>query len=185
MKMGTQQNNVLAGDYKSFRELFLQHRKTIYSFIFVHVGNAADADDLFQDVCVVLWRKFDQFHIGTNFKAWAKQICRNVIMDFRKQRRRHPVKGLDNETMDLLVQRYEHIQDQVEDRLETLHACVDKLNFRDRHLVQMAYDQGKAVKAIAQEVDVSIQRIYKRLGTIHGTLLQCVRHTLKTNGAGI
>ncbi len=183
--MGIQQNKVLTGDYESFETLFLEHRKAIYSFIFVHVGNASDADDLFQNVCVVLWRKFDQFHSGTNFKAWAKQIGRNVIMDFRKQRRRHPVKGLDNETMDLLVHRYEHIQDQVEDRLETLHSCVDKLNARDRHLVQMAYTQEKAVKAIAQEVEVSIQRIYKRLGTIHGTLLQCVRHTLKSKGAGI
>lgn len=182
--MRTQPNNTLTGEYESFQELFLEHRKAVYSFIFVHVGNTPDADDLFQDVCVVMWRKFSQFRAGTNFKAWAKQICRNIIMDFRKQRRRRPVKGLDNETLDLLVQRYEHIQDQVEDRLETLHSCVDKLNFRDRHLVQMAYDQQKAVKEIAREVSVSIQRIYKRLGTIHGTLLKCVRRTLESKGAG-
>jgi RNA polymerase sigma-70 factor (ECF subfamily) len=183
--MGTQQNNTLAGDYKSFEELFLEHRKAIYSFIYVHIGNAADADDLFQDVCVVLWRRFGQFQVGTNFKAWAKQVCRNVIMDFRKRRRRHPMQGFDNETMELLAHRYEHIQDQVEDRLETLHGCVDKLNFRDRRLIQMAYDQAKAIKVIAEEVEVSVQRIYKRLGTIHGTLLQCVRRTLKSKGAGI
>ena len=183
--MGSQHNSALAGDYRSFQELFLEHRKAIYSFIYVHIGNTADTDDLFQDVCVVLWRRFDQFQVGTNFKAWAKQICRNVIMDFRKRRLRHPVKGLDHDTMDLLLQRYEQMQDQVEDRLETLHTCVDKLSFRDRRLVQMAYDQAKAVKVIAQEVEVSVQRIYKRLGTIHGTLLQCVRRTLNSKGAGI
>lgn len=183
--MGSQHDSALAGDYSSFQELFLAHRKAIYSFIYVHIGNTADADDLFQDVCVVLWRRFDQFQVGTNFQAWAKQICRNVIMDFRKRRRRRPVKGLDNDIMDLLLQRYGHMQDQVEDRLETLHTCVDKLNFRDRHLVRMAYDQAKAVKVIAQEVEVSVQRIYKRLGTIHGTLLQCVRRTLNSKGAGI
>ena len=109
----TVQNQGAAGTYKAFVEHFSEARRTVYAFIFVLVGNAADADDIFQEVCVVLWRRYDQFRPGTNFLAWAKQIARNLVMDHRKRRFRRRVTGLDEKTGDMLAARFERIQDQV------------------------------------------------------------------------
>ncbi len=144
------------------------------------MANAADTEDLFQEMCIVLWRKFDQFQAGTNFRAWAKQIGRNLIMDYQKKHKRRPVTRLDDEMINLLSFRYEPIQNEIDLRLETLKQCVDKLSFRDRNLIEKAYKRGESVKCIANETEVSVQRIYKRLGTIHGTLLRCIRTTLSS-----
>jgi len=184
MVMGIQshQDSGANETYNAFVQNYAQVRRTIYAFVFVLMGNAADADDVFQEVCVVLWRRFDQFQPGTNFLAWAKQIARNLVMDHRKRRSRRHYTGLDDKTMDMLAARFERIQDQVEDRVEALKHCLDKIEDKDRHLLQATYEQGEPVKRIAKKAQVSVQGIYKRLGNVHGTLLRCVRRTLEERG---
>ena len=171
--------------YQLFQREYLHNRKAIFTFVFILVGNRADADDIFQDACVVMWKKFDSFTPGTSFIAWAKQICRNLVMDYRKKRRRRKVVGLDDKTVDLLAFRYEHMQNQIDDRIEALKQCVKKLSFRDHELVEMAYRKGHAVKEIAAECSVSVQRIYRRLGDVHKSLLFCLRQTLSQRGINL
>lgn len=181
--MGASQTHNLNDRYKAFLSEYLDVRKPLYAFIFVLTHNAADTDDIFQEASSILWRKFDQFEAGTHFLAWAKQIARNLVMDLRKKRGRHPVVELDDKTVDLLAFRYQRVQDRVEDRIEALKSCVEKLDSGDRDLVKAVYDEGSPVKKIAKKSKVSVQRIYKRLGGIQGTLLRCVRRTLDSRGA--
>ncbi len=168
--------------YGTFESHFLECRKALYAFIFALTSNAADTEDIFQEASVIMWRKFDRFKPGTNFRAWAKQIARNLIMDHRKRKRRQKVTGLDDSTVELLAFRHEAIQNEIEDRLDALKRCVGKLSFRDHSLVDQAYQRGEPVKNIARETEVSVQRIYKRLGAIQGTLLRCVKRTLSERG---
>ncbi|MCG8376941.1 MAG: sigma-70 family RNA polymerase sigma factor, partial [Chlorobiales bacterium] len=160
--MGAAQPQHANERYKAFLNEYLKARKPLYAFVYVMTHNAADADDIFQEASSILWRKFDQFQAGTNFMAWAKQIARNLVMDLRKKRGRHPVVDLDDKTVDLLAFRYQRIQDHVEDRIEALKLCVDKLEPKDRDLVKATYEEGKPVKKIAKTAKVTVQGIYKR-----------------------
>lgn len=180
--MGAAQAHNLNERYKAFLSEYLLVRKPLYAFIYVLTHSAADTDDIFQEASSILWRKFEQFKEGTNFLAWAKQIARNLVMDLRKKRARHPVVDLDDNTMDLLAFRYQRIQDQVEDRTEALKRCVERLESGDRDLIKATYEEGKPVKKIAKKSKVSVQRIYKRLGGIQGVLLRCVRRSLEHRG---
>ena len=44
-----------------FSELLTRHQSELYGYIFAVVRNWEDADDLYQSVCLILWRKFDRF----------------------------------------------------------------------------------------------------------------------------
>jgi RNA polymerase sigma-70 factor (ECF subfamily) len=180
--MGVAAPHNLNERYKAFLSEYLLVRKPLYAFIYVLTHNAADTDDIFQEASSILWRKFEQFEEGTNFLAWAKQIARNLVMDLRKKRVRRPVLDLDDNTLDLLAFRYQRIQDQIEDRIEALKRCVARLEAGDRDLIKATYQDGKPVKKIAKKSNVSVQRIYKRLGGIQGILLRCVRRSLNQRG---
>ena len=162
-----------------FQKEFMLHRRTLYGFIYVMIGHTADTDDLFQEVSSILWNKFDQYLIGTNFLAWAKQIARHKIMDFRKGRRRNRVIGLDDETVELLYYRFERIQDQVEDRIEILKRCVQSLQSHEREMISAVYEKKKPIKRLAKGAKISVQAVYKRLGIIHGNLQRCVKRKLE------
>lgn len=52
-------------------------------------GNRVDADDLYQDTALRIMANSDKYKEGTNFKAWAITIMRNIfINNYRKKVRR-------------------------------------------------------------------------------------------------
>ena len=50
-----------------FSELITRHQSQLYAYIFAIVRNQQDADDLYQSVCLILWRKFDIISAGQQF----------------------------------------------------------------------------------------------------------------------
>ena len=55
-------------------------------------GNNVDAEDLFQDTAVRIITNADKYNPGTNFKAWAVTIMRNIfINNYRKKVRRNMI----------------------------------------------------------------------------------------------
>ena len=52
-------------------ELFSSNYNRIKSFIFSLVPNTSDADDVMQETSRIIWEKFEEFEVGTNFLAWA------------------------------------------------------------------------------------------------------------------
>ncbi len=55
-------------------------------------GNAVDAEDLFQDTALRIITNADKYRQGTNFKAWAVTIMRNIfINNYRKKVRRNMI----------------------------------------------------------------------------------------------
>ena len=61
-------------DGEEFTRLLLENQKRIWGLVLSLVPRGSDADDVMQETCAVLWRKFDQFEAGTNFGAWALRI---------------------------------------------------------------------------------------------------------------
>lgn len=55
-------------------------------------GNNVDAEDLYQDTAVRIITNADKYRPGTNFKAWAVTIMRNIfINNYRKKVRRNMI----------------------------------------------------------------------------------------------
>lgn len=62
---------------------------TLRAFSLKLTGDMADAEDLYQDTAMRIISNADKFQTGTNFKAWAVTIMRNVfINNYRKKTRR-------------------------------------------------------------------------------------------------
>ena len=55
-------------------------------------GNMVDAEDLYQDTALRIITNADKYRQGTNFKAWAVTIMRNIfINNYRKKVRRNMI----------------------------------------------------------------------------------------------
>ncbi|HVJ69575.1 MAG TPA: sigma factor, partial [Caulifigura sp.] len=63
--------------------LITWHQRRLFAYIMSLVRSPNDAEDILQEVNVVLWRKRDDFHAGTDFLAWAFRISRTQVMAFR------------------------------------------------------------------------------------------------------
>ncbi len=66
--------------------------KSLRAFSLKLTGNMVDAEDLYQDTALRIITNADKYRPGTNFKAWAVTIMRNIfINNYRKKVRRNMI----------------------------------------------------------------------------------------------
>ena len=127
-----------------FFRLFLKNNKRLYGFIVSFVPNISDADDVLQETAAVLWTKFDDFEIGTNFYAWAKQIALYKIKNYYRQKK--PLLKFDQSVLDNILEANESIDDSIDKRMTALKGCLSKLGPHDIGLIQARYQQSIPVR---------------------------------------
>jgi RNA polymerase sigma-70 factor (ECF subfamily) len=66
---------------RDFEEAVLAHLDVLYRGALRLTRNRADAEDLVQEAVIRALRGFDQFHIGTNGRAWLFRIMRNLFLN--------------------------------------------------------------------------------------------------------
>ena len=71
-------------------------------------GTGRTPDDLFQSVCVVLWRKFGTFRRDSSFFAWARQIAQFEVRKFLT--RKQTPTCVNSELLDALAETASDIQ---------------------------------------------------------------------------
>lgn len=159
----------------------MANQNRVYAYVLVFVPHGPDADDIMQETASVMWEKFETFTPGTDFARWAKKIAYHKILDHRKKRGRHRVVFSD-ELLNLLAEEAEAVLDQTDPRLEALKFCLKRLSDRDRSLVRLHYEEGVAIKGMAEQANRSVQGLYKVMVRIHNRLRDCVNLRLTSQG---
>lgn len=161
----------------AFEALFAECEEDVQSFIFALLPNWANAEDVLQRTRIVLWQKFAQFQPGTNFKAWALQVARFELANFRRRQRsdRHQ---FDDGLVDSLAEVRASLSDELERRRTALELCVRKLRPSDRQIIRHCYGpKATTTKAAADRLNRPVNTLYKALQRIRRTLIECVHES--------
>ena len=79
--------SISGDDTQDFEALFKMHHRRVYSICLRMTRNAADAEDLTQDVFMQVFRKLASFRGESAFTTWLYRLTVNhVLMHFRKRR---------------------------------------------------------------------------------------------------
>jgi RNA polymerase sigma-70 factor, ECF subfamily len=162
---------------REFVRLWTAHGQRVHAYIFTLLPNRADADELFQETGTLLWEKFDQFQLGSDFRAWACRVAWNKVRNFR-QLRRHRVVLLSNESLDLLDETATARSDELDRQHRLLADCYAQLTTTDQELIDLRYTPGATVQLVAQQVGRSVEAIYKALARIRRLLFNCLQRTV-------
>ena len=160
-----------------FVDLITRHRGALFGYILALVQNTTDAEDLMQQTCLVLWRKFDQYDPEGNFVQWAAKTAQFEVLNFFKRRRRDRV-VLSDELLGDLALAAEEADDRDTARKEALVGCMAKLSDEDRKLIEQCYAGRARIKSVAESLGRSADGVYKSLGRIRRWLFECVERAL-------
>src|ERR1044071_8034914 len=107
-----------AGDMQAFEELFRQHRRLVYGLCLRMTQVVAEAEDLTQEVFVLLFRKIGGFRGEANFTTWLRRLTVNqVLMRFRKNKSRRE-DALEDEELQPHESRSEEHTSELQSRVE-------------------------------------------------------------------
>ena len=82
----------IVGDAAAMETLYLRYRQGVYSWLLRMTVDAAEAEDIYQDVWLKVIRCSSDYRSG-NFRAWLWQIVRNKTTD--RMRKKSPSLVLD------------------------------------------------------------------------------------------
>ena len=88
---------VKTGDDRGFDALMARYKRPVLGFVFRMIGDAAEAEDVAQDVFVRAYQTIrkPEFHRTTaEFSTWLFQVARNAALDSLRRRKRHPAESL-------------------------------------------------------------------------------------------
>lgn len=168
---------------EEFVQLFTRHQRRLYLFILSQLAGTQDAEEVLQETNLVIWAKYHQFDIDTNFFAWAAQIATYEILKFRQRRQREKLRFSDEFVQTVATEVLER-SDELELRRKALEQCLQKLRSGDRDLIQKRYQPGERGKNLAEDLGRPANSVYQSLGRIRRTLLECINRTLAAPEAG-
>lgn len=157
----------------------MEQQRALYAYILSLTQVLTEADDVLQEVNLVLWRKRGEYKPGTNFQAWAFSIAKYQVLAWQKRQSRDRARFSDD-LLARLAETTEQRASQSDDRLAALVICVEKLRQKDRNLLRQRYGEGRSTAEISQADGRTRDGIYYALSKIHEKLRDCVRRQLRT-----
>jgi RNA polymerase sigma-70 factor (ECF subfamily) len=160
-----------------FLRLFTTSEPAIRAFVRRLVPLRQDAQDVMQEIALVLWRKFGTYPQGDDFRRWAFGVARYEILAWLrdKTRDRHMLAG---EIVELLADESVEADQRLELQREALRACLDKLPEEQRRLVMAAYEPGARMQEVAALSGRTVAAFYQWLHRVRVLLLNCVRRAV-------
>jgi len=149
----------------------------VYAAGLVIVGNRSDADDVIQEVCVVLWQKYAGAQPILNFRKWACTVAFHVAKNHVRKQRRWAL-GLSDYAMSRIEQVQSGGSELFELRRELLDSCIEKLSERDQRFLDQCYRGSHSFTDLARLQRTSVETIYTRLKRVRKRLADCVQRTL-------
>ena len=153
-------------------------QRQLFGYLFALLRNLDDAQEVYQQTCLVMWQKYDEFGGRSRFSTWACGIARNKVFEFRRQQRKHEASfssAFEEEIAALLM---EIPADEIDDRREALETCVEKLGTADRALVRDCYGGDCTVAQKAALLGRNAQSVHNSLRRIRRRLIECIDRRL-------
>lgn len=167
-----------AGDRRALRELALAAYPLVRRWSLVRTGDPADADDLTQDVLVLMIQRLDTFRGSSRFTTWLYALARNAATDrLRRERRRARFRD-DPRIVERTTADAEPGPEATADRdllARMISDFFDELPERQREVFDLAELQGLPASEVAERLGiepVSVRaHLFKARRTLRGRIL--------------
>jgi RNA polymerase sigma-70 factor (ECF subfamily) len=167
---------------QQFAALLADGQDQLFAYVRALVRDFNDADDLFQQTAIVLWRKFDSYDPQRSFLGWAMGIARFEVSNFLRTRSRSKLYFSDELNLLLADAQEDLSKDEADDRRDALKQCLGKLRERDRRLVEQCYGSDSTIVELGESIGRSSHSIHNSLRRIRSALFDCIRQTLMNGG---
>lgn len=158
-----------------FLELHLAHQRALFGYLLAGARDFGRAEDLLQQVTLVLWRKFGEYRKSAPYLPWALGVARNELLHHFRARKEST---LPLEVLDEVAPAIAEEKDRLSDEARALAECVKKLPEGDRALVRSRYEEGTSLSSLADRLKQSLAAVNMRLVRIRKALLECAERSL-------
>ncbi len=165
----------IQGDTDAFTQLLRRYRRPLFSFLYRFVGNAALAEDVFQETFLQIHLSAPGFDMSRRLKPWLFTIAANKARDALRSRARRPAAPLDAKVssdasgattfVDLMPGNIPRPDETLENQetASTVQTIVGQMPESLRSVLVLSYFNEFPYKQIAEILDVPLGTVKSRL----------------------
>ena len=163
---------------------FIHDRHRLGAFVNGLLRDAHAAEDVLQEVWVLLSAELEKGIRIENQAAWCRGVARNLIRRHWGKRQRARVVA-DSEALEAFMDRVELAFAEVDDdtadwagRQQALDECVAALPERSRQMLTLRYESRASMDDVARAMGQTFEAVTKTLYRVRRALLECVERKL-------
>jgi RNA polymerase sigma-70 factor (ECF subfamily) len=166
-------------EHDHFLPHFLAVQSDLRAFIGAAVRDPATREDVFQEVAMILWKKFERYDPAKPFGAWARGIASRKILEDHRMKGRLP-ESCTPEALEMLSAGFmaDEAESPWEARETALNHCLDTLPERSARFIRDRYHVGQPMETMATEAGLSVDALYQTLSRLRRQLRDCVQRRL-------
>jgi RNA polymerase sigma factor (sigma-70 family) len=152
-------------DKDALQLLLKRNWSWLKGLVYSIVGDAAEVDDVLQDICVRVITKIDSLREPERFRPWLAVLARRQALRHRQRRARRPArlsKEIAENTCDESAQRFSDNMEQEEKCRQILEA-VRSLPEKYRQVFMLAYSGDSTYAEMAEILDIPVTTVQIRL----------------------
>lgn len=146
------------GDPAAFEQIVRRHQAMVFSIAWHHLGNRDLAEDLAQEVFLLLHRRLDEIESGAHLVQWLRKVAVHRSIDETRRRRLQPLTGVERlpEPVD---------GGQPDDPLlrSLLARLLSRLPPRSRMIVVLRYTEDLDLAEIAEVLGIPVGTVKSQL----------------------
>ena len=158
-------NDFRYGDEAAFNSLFNELYPALYFYSFKITANEPASRDIAEEAFIKAWERRATIH---DVKAYLYRVARNASLDWVKAENRRKMAEDEAAAMIPVCENAGWEALITAEVLRELYAGISKLPLQRQRVFKMLYQEGRSVKEVAKELNLSISAIkdHKRTGLI-------------------
>jgi RNA polymerase sigma-70 factor, ECF subfamily len=157
-----------AGDERAFAELVDRYGGAVVSLCYASTLNAAESEDLSQEVFMAAWRGLPRFRGASAFSTWLFALARNACIDQARRRAVRPRLVDDRESAADVV------DEAPRETARAILAAAAELSLPLRQALLLRDVQGLSYEEIARVQDVPLGTVRSRLSAARAAVVERV-----------
>ena len=149
---------------KAFSNFVKTYKNTVFTVCYLFSKDQEEANDLFQETLVNLWRGFDSFQGKCDAKTWVWRVSLNTCLTFERKKKRR----VETVPLNMDINLYTDTDNDTR-QIQQLYHRINKLGVVDRAIIllwleNMSYEEiGQIIGISTKNVSVKLVRIKEQL----------------------
>ena len=155
---------------------------SVRRFVRSFIRDSAEAEDILQEVALVIVDGYSSYDSTQPFIGWALGIARRVVWTHLRNKYRDRDLILNN-AIDQVSSAFEKLDPHVQDMKDALAHCVGKVSGEGRRALLLRYEEGLELKQIADRLEKSDSATSVLLYRVRSALRECINRRLTAEKA--
>ena len=166
------------GNRELYAQLVYRYERELFNYLRRYLGNAEQAEDVFQTAFLAVHTKAHTFQEGRRFRPWLYSIATHAAIDSRRRNKKHTKLSLDVPNVDssgsndlthanLLESELPSAEGQAlsKEQTELVRAALNKLPESMASVIHLVYFQGMKYREAAEVLEIPVGTVKSRLNT--------------------